>query len=78
MTSPLLIIDTNIIDRMAELNFLGINLNKQFNWKSHIDKISNRFKDDFTKSRKMSSESAIKPDPSVKLGPPTTPSPDDI
>ena len=28
---------------MAEFNFLGINLNEQFNWKNHIDKISNKF-----------------------------------
>ena len=43
MTSPLLIIDNTTVDRVAELNFLGINLNEQFNWKSHIEKISHRF-----------------------------------
>ena len=43
MTSPLLILDKTTIDRVAEFNFLGINLNEQFNWKSHIEKISNMF-----------------------------------
>ena len=43
MTSPLLIINNTTIDRVAEFNFLGINLNEQFHWKSHIEKISNRF-----------------------------------
>ena len=42
MTFPSLIIDSTTIDKVAEFNFLGINLNEQFNW-SHNDKISNRF-----------------------------------
>ena len=42
-TFPLLIIDNTTIDRVAEFRFLEINLNEQFNWKSHIDNISNIF-----------------------------------
>ena len=43
MINPLNIkIDNTYIDRVDELNFLGISFNEQLNWQSHIKKISNR------------------------------------
>ncbi len=37
-----LMIDETIIERVAEVNFLGLTLDESLNWKSHIIKISNR------------------------------------
>ena len=43
MINPLNIkIDNTCIDRVDELNFLGISFNEKLNWQSHIKKISNR------------------------------------
>ena len=43
MINPLNVkIDSTNIDRVDELNFLGINFNEQLNWQSNKDKISNR------------------------------------
>ena len=43
MINPLNIkIDNTYIDRVDELNFLGISFNEQLNWQSHIKTISNR------------------------------------
>ena len=39
---PFIKIDNTNIDKVFELNFLGISFSEQLNWKSHIDKISNR------------------------------------
>ena len=40
---PLLKKINNInIDRVHELNFLGLTFNEKLNWKNHIDKISNK------------------------------------
>ena len=36
------IIYNSNIDRVYELNFLGLNFNEQLNWQSQIDRISNR------------------------------------
>ncbi len=35
-------IDETIIERVVEFNFLGLTLDKNISWKSHINKISNR------------------------------------
>ena len=44
MINPLKIkIDNTNINSEDELNFLGISFNEQLNWKSHVDKISNRY-----------------------------------
>ncbi len=37
-----LMIDNVKIDRVRELNFLGLTINENLNWKSHINKISNK------------------------------------
>ena len=43
MINPLNIkIDNTYINRVDELNFLGISFNEQLNWQSHINNISNR------------------------------------
>ncbi len=34
------LMDNKIIDKVLDFNFLGIHFNEQFNWKSHIDKLS--------------------------------------
>ena len=39
-TLLLLQMDNKIIDKVLDFNFLGIHFNEQFNWKSHIDKLS--------------------------------------
>ncbi len=36
-----LMIDETIIERVAEFNILGLTLDENLNWKSHINKISN-------------------------------------
>ncbi len=35
-------IDETIIQRFAEFNFLGLTLDENLSWKSHIHKLSNR------------------------------------
>jgi hypothetical protein len=37
-----LIIDNTAIERVYEFNFLGLTINENLNWKSHINKISNK------------------------------------
>ena len=37
-----LTIDGSIIDRVSDFNFLGLNVDENLNWKSHINKISNK------------------------------------
>ncbi len=37
-----LMIDETIIERVTEFNFLGLTLDENVSWKSHINKISNR------------------------------------
>ncbi len=35
-------IDNTLIDRVYEFNFLGLTINENLNWKSHINKIANK------------------------------------
>ncbi len=37
-----LMIDETLIERVAEFNFIGLTLDENLSWKSHINKISNR------------------------------------
>lgn len=37
-----LMIDNTAIERVSDFDFLGLTLNESLNWKSHIDKISNK------------------------------------
>ncbi len=37
-----LMIDETIIERVTEFNFLGLTLDENLSWKSHINKIANR------------------------------------
>ena len=53
MTSPLLIIDNTTIDREAEFNFLGINLNEQFNWKVTLTKCQTGFQGVLNKLKQL-------------------------
>ncbi len=39
--SPHLIIDGTIIERVSDFNFLGLTLDKNLNWKGHLNKTSN-------------------------------------
>ncbi len=34
-------IENTSIDRVGDLNFLGLTINEHINWKSHIDKLAN-------------------------------------
>ncbi len=35
-------IEDTIIEQVSDFNFLGLTINQQLNWKSHVDKISNK------------------------------------
>ncbi len=35
-------IENNIVERVYEFNFLGLIMNENLNWKSHVNKIANK------------------------------------
>ncbi len=42
MTPFQIIIEDIIIENVSDFNFLGLTINQHLNWKSHVDKISNK------------------------------------
>ncbi len=41
-------IENTNVDRVYEFNFLGLTINENLNWKSHIDKITNKISKSWT------------------------------
>ncbi len=35
-------VENTAIDQVSHLNFLGLTITEQLNWKSHLDKLSNK------------------------------------